>query len=152
MKEKCPAVETGAHFSAVHLGPLSELMQYSFFAPALGRSIPGKVFLKELLGLTGVEMSWTCFPPGAGMPFLHAHREHEEVFLFLSGQGEFLIDDQLVPVGPGTVVRVAPAGARAYRNTGAEPLYFIVLQVRQGSLQASTVEDGVPLEGALNWG
>lgn len=145
-------MESGANFSAGHLGPFADLMQYSFAAPALGgRQVPGKIFLKEALGLTGVEMSWNCFPPGIGMPFLHAHREHEEIYLFIAGQGEFMVDEQVFPVQEGSVVRVAPAGARAYRNTGSEPLHFIVLQVKAGSLAAATVEDGIVLQAQIRW-
>lgn len=145
------AAENGAHFTAVHLGPMSELGQYSFDVPALGRQIPGKVFLKEPLGLTGVEMSWNTFPPGAAMPFLHTHREHEEIYLFISGQGEFMVDEQVFKVGEGSVVRVSPSGVRAYRNTGSEPLHFIVLQVKEGSLSAGTIEDGVRVDQPLRW-
>lgn len=144
--------DTGTNFSAGHLGPFADLMQYSFAAPALGgRQVPGKIFLKEALGLTGVEMSWNCFPPGIAMPFLHAHREHEEVYLFIKGQGEFMVDEEVFPIQEGSVVRVAPAGARAYRNTGSEPLHFIVLQVKQGSLAVGTVDDGIVLQTPLHW-
>lgn len=156
MEEKNPivaqAAEHGEHFTATHLGPMADLLRYTFSVPALGgRAVPGKVFLKEVLGLTGVEMSWNCFPAGVGMPFLHAHREHEEVYLFISGDGEFMVDDAIFPVHEGSVVRVATAGARAYRNAGDTPLHFVVLQVKQGSLAASTIDDGRILETPLKW-
>lgn len=146
------AVDHGPNFSAGHLGRFADLMQYEFVVPALGnRKVPGKVFLKEPLALTGVEMSWNCFPPGLAIPFLHAHREHEEVYLFISGSGEFMVDERVFPVAEGSVVRVAPAGARAYRNTGSAPLHFIVLQVKAGSLAASTVDDGEVIDRPLRW-
>ncbi len=141
----------GAHFSVGHLGPFAELLNYRFSAPALnGREVPGKVFIKEALHLTGVEMSYNCFPPGFSMPFLHAHRDNEEVYLFLSGQGEFMVDDEVFAVGEGSVVRVAPGGSRAYRNAGEAPMYFIVLQVKDGSEPAGGVADGVP-QGKPQW-
>lgn len=146
------ATDAGPNFSVAHLGPVAELMQYRYAAPALGgRQVPGKIFLKETLGLTGVEMSWNSFPPGVGMPFLHAHREHEEVYLFIAGTGEFMVDDQVFPIQEGSVVRVAPAGVRAYRNTGSGPLHFIVLQVKQDSLAAATVEDGIVVPNPVRW-
>lgn len=149
---KASPAEHGPQFTATHLGPFSDLMKFSFSVPALGgRAVPGKVFLKEALGLTGVEMSWNCFPAGVGMPFLHAHRENEEVYLFISGCGEFMVDGRVFDVGEGSVVRVAPEGARAYRNAGDTPLYFIVLQVKQGSLAANNIEDGRILDVPLNW-
>jgi len=147
-----PAVDHGPHHSVARLGPLDDLMRYSFTVPALGnRQVPGKVFLKDAMALTGVEMSWNCFPPGVAMPFLHAHREHEEVYLFLSGRGEFMVDDEVFPVAEGSVVRVAPAGVRAYRNSGDVPMHFIVLQVRAGSLEVSTIDDGIVVDRPLRW-
>ena len=141
----------GAQFSVGHLGPFAELLNYRFSAPALnGREVPGKVFIKEALRLTGVEMSYNCFPPGFSMPFLHAHRDNEEVYLFLSGQGEFMVDDEVFAVGEGSVVRVAPGGSRAYRNAGEAPMYFIVLQVKNGSEPAGGVAEGVP-QGKPKW-
>ena len=80
-------VQEGAQFSVGHLGPFDQLMHYRFSVPALGgRAVPGKVFLKDALQLTGVEVSYNCFPPGVGMPFLHAHQRHEEIYLFTSGK------------------------------------------------------------------
>lgn len=145
-------VLNGRNYSAGQLGAFADLSQYSFAVPALGgRQIPGKVFLKGQLGLSGVEMSFNTFPPGVGMPFLHAHREHEEVYLFIAGQGEFQVDGEIFPVSEGSVVCVAPNGARAYRNVGSGPLHFIVLQVRENSLDAATIEDGIPLERKVSW-
>ena len=141
----------GAQFSVGHLGPFAELLNYRFSVPALnGREVPGKVFVKDALQLTGVEMSYNCFPPGFSMPFLHAHRDNEEVYLFLSGQGEFMVDGEAFAVSEGSVVRVAPAGTRAYRNTGQQPLYFIVLQVTVNSLSAGTIDDGI-VQGKPVW-
>ncbi|HEX5392893.1 MAG TPA: cupin domain-containing protein [Rhodocyclaceae bacterium] len=145
------AIERGAHFTVAHVGPWSELDQYSFDLPKLGKSAQGKLFLKEALELTGVEMSWNSFPPKAATPFLHGHHENEEVYLFISGQGEFMVNDRIFKIGEGSVVRVSPAGLRAYRNTGNEPLNFIVLQVKEGSLPVSTVEDGFKSDQPLHW-
>lgn len=143
--------EDGRNFSAAHLGCFDDLMRFRFDVPALGKSVPGKVFVRDTLKLTGAEMSWNCFPPGIGMPFLHAHREHEEVYLFIGGEGEFMVDEQVFPVSEGSIVRVAPDGARAYRNTGKSNLHFIVLQVRMNSLQASNIEDGHLVDRPLVW-
>ena len=144
-------VQEGAQFSVGDLGPFDQLMHYRFSVPALGgRAVPGKVFLKDALQLTGVEVSYNCFPPGVGMPFLHAHQRHEEIYLFTSGQGEFMVDGEVFPVGEGSVVRVAPGGTRAYRKTGQQPLYFIVLQVTVNSLSAGTIDDGI-VQGKPVW-
>jgi mannose-6-phosphate isomerase-like protein (cupin superfamily) len=142
----------GADYSAAHLGSLLSLMRYEYtFAALDNRKVPGKVFLKEPLQLTGAEISYNCFPPGAAMPFSHQHREHEEIYLFLSGQGEFMVNEALFAIAEGSVVRVSTGGIRAYRNTGAEDLRFIVLQVKQDSLQQGTIDDGIRLPGKVGW-
>lgn len=143
------ALHSGPHFTATHLGPQADLLAHRYVAPQ-GFEVPGKVFLRETLGATGIEISWNSFPVGSGMPFLHAHREHEEIYLFTAGTGEFQVDGKIFPVNEGSVVRIAPAGARAYRNTGNTPLHFIVLQVRPNSINGGAIEDGIPL-GAPNW-
>ena len=57
----------------------------------------------------------------------------------------------MFPVSEGSVVRIAPGGARAYRNTGDTPLHYIVLQARQGSLDSVMSEDGCILPEAPSW-
>lgn len=146
------ATESGAQFTAAHFGPFANLMQYAFPVPgAPGREIPGKVFVKDALGLTGMEMSINSFPPGIGTPFLHRHQAHEEIYLILSGQGEFLVDGQVFPVSEGSLVRIAPEGERACRNTGNQPLNFLVMQVKAQSVNAHFIEDGVMIAKPLAW-
>ena len=116
--------------------------------PKLGR-VPGKHFLQESLGLTGLEISVNAFPAGRVFPVRHHHRENEEVYLFLSGSGEFEVDGEVLPIGPGSVVRIAPEGVRGFRCLGADPLTFVCIQARAGSgVGPGTVDavgDGAPL-------
>ena len=39
----------------------------------------GRVELHEKLGLTGAEISVNELPAGAGVPFVHSHKENEEI-------------------------------------------------------------------------
>lgn len=142
---------SGTHFTATDLGPQADLLRNHAYVAPQGFAVPGKVFLREALGASGVEISWNSFPPGGAVPFLHAHREHEEVYLFTGGEGEFQVDGEIFPVREGSVVRVAPAGARAYRNTGIGELHFIVLQVRSGTLSGSPIADGIVLDAPVSW-
>jgi mannose-6-phosphate isomerase-like protein (cupin superfamily) len=144
-------VKTAPLFSHIDLGSLEELNQYELEVPALGRTITGKVFLQPLLGLTGSEISLNQMPAGQGMPFLHRHRTHEEVYIFLAGQGKFQINDDVFPVQEGSVVAVQPAAARAWRNIGTTPLRYVVVQGVAGSLSAHTIEDGELVPGRPRW-
>jgi mannose-6-phosphate isomerase-like protein (cupin superfamily) len=138
-------------FSVVHSGPWSELDRREFRPPGFARGLFGKVFLKEALGLTAMELSLNKVPPGRQSPFLHRHVEHEELYLFVEGQGQMQVDGVIFDVREGTSVRVAPEGVRALRNSGPGDLYFVCVQAKAGSLAGGTIADGRKVEGPLVW-
>ena len=37
--------------------------------------------LHDLLGLTGAEISFNNLPAGAGVPFIHSHKNNEEIYI-----------------------------------------------------------------------
>jgi mannose-6-phosphate isomerase-like protein (cupin superfamily) len=143
--EKLDKVE-GRNFTVFHVGNWSELDQYAFNHPNLPNSFPGKLFLKRELKLTGMEVSLNKFPPGASMPFYHKHQEHEELYIFIKGRGQFQIDDEVIDVGEGTVIRVAPDGIRTWRNNSSEDIYYIVIQAKAGSLSGEEISDGIAVK------
>ncbi|MBD3398924.1 MAG: cupin domain-containing protein [Candidatus Coatesbacteria bacterium] len=63
--------------------------------------------------------------PGGRTPH-HSHPWEHEVFV-LAGGGEIHGDDGAQPIGPGTVVLVAPDEPHHFANTGAEALRFLCL-------------------------
>ena len=83
---------------------------------------PGKVFGGTAVKAGGADFSLQVFAPGTEGGFYHTHKEHEELYFFLSGEGEYQVDGTNIPVKEGSVVRVSPAGKRAVRNTGSTPL------------------------------
>lgn len=131
----------GRNFSSARFGALDQWIEHLRMHPRLGE-VKGKVFLGETLALTGMEVSLGTLPPGAGVPYLHAHKQNEELYLFLSGEGEMQVDGETVPVTAGSAVRIAPEGMRGWRNTGREPLHFLVVQAKAGSLEQATSQDG----------
>ena len=48
-----------------------------------------RVELHEKLGLTGAEVSINQLPAGAGVPFVHAHRNNEEIYYYREGQSRY---------------------------------------------------------------
>ena len=56
-----------------------------------------RVELHNLLGLTGCEISINELPAKAAVPFVHAHKQNEEVYGVLGGKGQLYIDGQVVP-------------------------------------------------------
>lgn len=142
----------GLNATADHLGALDRLSDHRLELPSLGGTVRGKVFLKERLGLTGMEVSLTQLPAGFAVPFLHRHREHEELYLVVSGRGDLLVDGEVIPLREGSAVRVAPAGARSIRSAADAPLVYLCVQARAGSMpDAEATSDGVPVPGPVPW-
>ena len=140
----------GKHFAAAHAGAWKDLREQGFVHPKLG-PVKCKLFLQKALGLTSMEVSLNLLPPGAGLPFYHRHREHEELYVFVGGRGRFQVDDQTLDVREGTVIRVSPEGERTWRNNSAENLYYVVVQARAGSITADATTDGVGVERPVVW-
>lgn len=134
----------GKNYSSEHVGPLENLLQRDFMG------FHGKYFLGEQLGLTGCEVSLNLLPAGKGMPFVHAHRKNEELYIILRGNGLFFIDGEEFPIQEGSLIRVAPAGERSWK-AGSEDLYFICIQAEAGTLSQATLEDGIRLKMATSW-
>jgi uncharacterized cupin superfamily protein len=133
------------NYSVEHTGPLETLMQRDFMG------FHGKYFIGKELGLTGSEVSLNRLPAGKGMPFVHVHKKNEELYIILRGNGTFFVDGDEFPVQEGSLIRVAPAGERAFK-AGSEDLYFICIQTEAGSLSQATLEDGVRHLGtATSW-
>lgn len=134
----------GTHYTLFESGALKDWINNSVEIPGLGK-VPGKLFLKDAMGLTSTEISINAMPPGQGMPFHHTHRQNEEVYIFIHGKGQVQVDGETLDVREGSVVRIAPKGERVWRNNGSEMLVYIVMQMREGSLlQWGTGDADVP--------
>ena len=139
----------GTHFSVVDAGPCDKWPNYKVTLP--GVELPGKLFLKDLLGLTGCEISINSMQPGESMPIYHIHHQNEEVYLFSRGRGQLQIDGETLNVSEGSIVRIAPGGERIWRNNSDEAMVYIVLQVKDGSLQQYGVNDATIPDKAPAW-
>lgn len=144
-------VRRGENFHVTDIGPFADLQQHEFKHPASPKPAKGKVFLKEPLGMSGIEMSVNVFPPGWAMPFTHAHKENDELYYFVGGQGQMLIDGEVIDVREGTIIRMSPAAVRAWRNISDQNLYFIVIQTRADSAVGGTITDGRLVDREVNW-
>ena len=100
---------------------------------------------------TGADFSFQLFQPGTETGFLHTHKQHEELYFFLGGTGEFQVDGQVFPVCEGSVVRVSPKGRRSVRNNGSTPLVMLCVQYRGATFTTDDATDGVILNEPVNW-
>ena len=145
-------IATGANFSAVNVGKRSEIIEY-VLPMGLDVKIQGKVFAGQALGTTGSELSFQTLVPGQDSGFLHTHKTHEELYFILRGEGQYQVDGQVFPVREGSVVRVAPAGKRALKNTGQEDLTMLCIQYKANAFGEadSPMTDGNILQEPLEW-
>lgn len=132
-----------SHDSTVfQAGPADSWADHAFTKPEFGLTRPGCQFLRGPLGLKGAEVSVNSFKPGQAMPFSHRHRVNEELYLFLGGTGEMLLEGEVIPLTAGTCVRVGPRVARDWRNTGPTNLVFVVIQYPQNADVKTGFDDG----------
>ncbi len=143
-------IAAGAGYTCISVGKMAELSEHVLeLGPEV--KIPGKVFAGAAAGTTGAEFSFQSFPAGTETGFLHTHRTHEELYIFLSGEGQMQVDGEIFPVAEGSVVRVAPAPKRSVRNTGNEPLVMICIQYKEASFTADDATDGEILAEPVVW-
>lgn len=143
-------ISAGNNYAAINIGKLADLSEYELpLGPDV--KIPGKVFGGSALGATGGEFSFQVFQPGQESGFYHTHKNHEELYFFLSGSGEYQVDGENIPVKEGCVVRVSPEGKRTVRNTGTEPLVMLCVQYRGATFTADDAADGVILNEPVKW-
>ncbi len=141
----------GNNFTAYDAGSLDELFQYELHHPKIPVKVKGKLFLRDILGLTGMQVSLNRLPAGRTVPFLHQHKQNEELYIFIKGSGQMQIDGEVVEVKEGTAVRISPDGQRCWRNNSTEDLYYIVIQAKDGSLQQDTFDDGMASDQPPVW-
>lgn len=101
----------------------------------------GKQFVKDATGATSCEISFGSLPTGASVPFFHSHKENEENYIILSGAGTFQVNDEVFNIAEGSVIRVSTNCDRNLKCTSAEPMTYICIQAKEGSLGAYTMTD-----------
>ena len=101
----------------------------------------GKQFVKDATGATSCEISFGTLPTGAAVPFFHSHKENEEDYIILSGAGRFQVDSEVFDIAEGSVIRVSTNCDRNLKCTSAEPMTYICIQAKEGSLGAYTMTD-----------
>ena len=141
----------GTNFTCYHAGPKEGWTQFCLEPPDVPLPARGKLFLRNLLGSAGMEMSLDVVPPGKSMPFLHKHRQNEEVYVVVGGRGQFLLDGDCIGVTEGSILRISPPAPRAWRNNSDAPLYFLCLQYRADAVIQGGTLDGQKVEGKPAW-
>ena len=86
-------------------------------------------FARGDLGTEQTGLNYLIVKPGQREAFAHRHREAEEVYVILGGNGRVKLDDELVDLAPLDAVRVGPGTARSF-EAGPEGLEVLVFGPR----------------------
>ncbi len=130
------------NFINVDLGSFAEIGN--------GENALPKKFLKDTLGLTGMEISVTTLKPGGQSPFFHSHKQNEELYIFIEGNGQMQLDDNLVNVKEGSMINVKPDCQRAIRANSDSQVVYLCIQAKENSLEQYTKDDGIKNDG-VKW-
>ena len=139
------------NYTAVNLGDLNKLMDYTLIHPVNKQLVEGKVFLKDATKASGSEISFNSLPPKSEQPYFHIHRKNEETYIILKGYGFFQIDGECFEISEGSVIRVAPAGVRGICNSSDETMIYQVIQSKENSLEEHTTADGERVAFEPKW-
>ncbi len=102
-----------------------------------------RVELHDALGITGAEISVNRLPAGGSVPFVHAHKQNEEIYLVFEGAGEIVLDGERVPLAAGDALLVKPAARRQIFASSDAGIGYVCVQVKEHSLDAFTAGDAV---------
>ena len=102
-----------------------------------------RIELHDKLGLTGAEVSINILPAGANVPFIHSHKNNEEIYAILDGEGLVIIDGEKITIKTGDVLRISPSAKRQFFAAPDKGIKYICIQVKANSLTAYTQSDAI---------
>lgn len=75
-----------------------------------GRRVVDHEMTNDFIGMTA-----NALIPGEEAGYWHTHSEVEELYVFLAGEGQMGLGDDVVDVSAGSVIRVSPGTWRTWR-------------------------------------
>ena len=97
----------------------------------------------DKLGLTGAEVSINILPAGANVPFIHSHKNNEEIYAILDGEGLVIIDGEKITIKTGDFLRISPSAKRQFFAAPDKGIKYICIQAKANSLTAYTQSDAI---------
>lgn len=73
---------------------------------------------RKTLDLKAVALGFIHLPGDEGYTFTHSHREQEEVYIVIRGEGILLVDNEELEICEGDVIRVSANAKRALKAHG----------------------------------
>jgi len=106
-------------YTQVNLGELEDAAPANGFGERWEARVARTDLDAEQTGVTHFRLH-----PGKRSPFVHRHREAEEVYVILRGSGRVKLGDEVREVAELDAIRIAPELPRAF-EAGPEGLEFI---------------------------
>ena len=112
---------------------------------------PDKSEIRPLLNMKGGGLAHCTLPPH-GISLAVRHQTIEEIWYFLQGQGQVWRrqgdQEEIVEVGPGICLTIPTGTHFQFRNTGEEPLCFLIATMPPwpGEQEAVRVQDHWPAQ------
>lgn len=97
--------------------------------------------LHETLALTGAEISINSLAAGESVPFIHCHKNNEEIYGIISGCGKAMIDGEEILLTKGDWIKISPSGKRQFFADQHSAISYICIQVKENSLDTYTMTD-----------
>lgn len=117
-------------------------MNKNFNIKSLGEfSSISRIDLKDKLDFTSCEISINTLLANTNVPFIHYHKSNEEIYIILNGNGEIKLDNELISIKKGDIIRVSPSIRR--QIFAKSDLNYICIQAKENSLTQYTFTDGV---------
>lgn len=89
------------------------------------------------------KISINVLPAGASVPFVHSHKQNEEIYAILEGEGKAEIDGESVPLAAGDWLRISPAAKRRFFASEKNAIKYLCIQTKANSLDTFTASDAV---------
>ena len=122
------------------IGPMDSWRHtFGGFVPETERQ--GRRVVDHELGGDVIGMTATAYEPGNEAGYWHSHSQLDELYVFLEGEGQMGLDDEVIDVHPGTVVQVGTGVMRTWRAKPDSPTELRWLCIRAGVTPLPAIPD-----------
>ena len=102
--------------------------------PDISGDYPGEMRMSAAsdLGNEQVGFMWRRMPAETGGKgsYGHRHKTAEEIYFVVEGTIQFKLDDEILDLGPGNVVKCSPEVVRSVWNEGPQDAQLLIFSLR----------------------
>lgn len=103
---------------------------------------------RKKLDLQAVALGFIKLPSNEGYTFTHSHAEQEEAYIVIDGAGVMQVNDEIIDLVKGDVVRVSPTAKRALKAKEAGIFVICSGAIPMGYPKEANarylIDDGIP--------